>query len=125
MACNHCDEAWCVKACPVKAISRRADGVVRIDGEKCLGCRECEQFCPYRAPVFNELTKKMEKCTMCADRIDDGLAPACATLCPTDALKWGLWSEIESQGVSSIPGVTDTGYTKANIRFLTEGWSRK
>lgn len=125
LACNHCDEAWCVKACPVKAISRRADGLVLIDHDKCLGCRECEKFCPYHAPAFNEVTKKMEKCTMCADRVDNGLAPACATLCPTDALKWGLWSDIASQGAGSIPGFTDPQYTKPNIRFVTDGWPGK
>jgi anaerobic dimethyl sulfoxide reductase subunit B (iron-sulfur subunit) len=125
LACNHCDEAWCIKVCTVKAISRRADGVVLIDSNKCFGCRECEKFCPYQQIFFNATSNKVEKCTMCADRIDQGLAPACATLCPTDALQWGEWSQIQDKGVGAIPGFTDPQYTKPNIRFIVGDWPKK
>ena len=125
LACNHCDNAWCMKVCTVHAISRRADGVVLIDAEKCVSCRQCEKFCPYQVPNFNASTKKMEKCTMCADRIDSGLAPACATVCPTGALQWGEWANIKGQGVGAVAGFTDPQYTRPNIRFIAEGWAIK
>ena len=125
LACNHCDNAYCIKVCPVKAISRRADGILLIDQARCLGCRECEQFCPYQVLRFNTNTRRMEKCTQCADRIDQGLQPACATLCPTEALKWGEWSDIKDKGVDMIPGFTDPKYTRPNIRFIVEDWPAK
>jgi anaerobic dimethyl sulfoxide reductase subunit B (iron-sulfur subunit) len=125
LACNHCDNAYCMKVCPGKAISRRADGIVLIDRNKCLSCRQCEAFCPYGAPQFNTLTRKMEKCTMCVDRIDQGLQPACATLCPTGALQWGKWEDIQTQGAGAVPGFTDPVYTRPNIRFVTGPWGAK
>jgi len=125
LACNHCDNAWCVKVCPVKAIRRRDDGIVLIDRDACVGCRECEKFCPYQVPQFNATAKKVEKCTMCADRIDQNLQPACATLCPTEALQWGKWDDIRGQGTGQVAGFTDPQYTRPNIRFLTEPWAVK
>jgi len=124
LACNHCDEAWCLKVCPVKAISRRADGIVLIDSTRCIGCQQCVKFCPYQVPGLNTVTRKVEKCTMCADRVDQGLAPACATLCPTEALKWGEWSKIAGQGVGMIAGFTDPRYTAPNIRFVLDTWKK-
>jgi len=126
LACNHCDDYWCGKVCPTGAIGRRSsDGIVLIDQQKCIGCRMCEKFCPYQVPKYNPSTRKTEKCTMCADRIDSGLAPACATLCPTEALQWGEWEEISKHGSPFAPGFTDPKYTHPNIRFIVEGWPAK
>ncbi len=122
IACNHCENAFCMKVCPVKAISRRDDGVVLIDQSKCVGCRECEQFCPYDAPQFNSHTKKMEKCTFCADRIDQDLAPACVAMCPTGALQWGKWEDISQTGAARVTGFNNPALTRPRIRFVTSPW---
>lgn len=125
-ACNHCDTAWCLMVCPVKAIWRRSeDGVVLIDREKCVGCQQCKAFCPYDAPQFNLRTRKMEKCTMCFDRIDQDLQPACSTLCPTGALTWGKWSEISQQGVAQVPNFANPNNTKPHIRFVVDDYPEK
>jgi Fe-S-cluster-containing dehydrogenase component len=96
---------------------------VLINKELCIGCKLCVNFCPYQVPQYNAHTGKTEKCTMCADRIDQGLQPACATLCPTEALRWGDWEQIQTTGVSQVSGFTDPKYTKPAIRFVTTGWS--
>lgn len=124
LACNHCEEAWCMKACPVKAIFRRQDGIVLIDRNKCVGCTMCSKLCPYDVPQFNAGVRKMEKCTMCADRVDANLQPACATLCPTGALQWGLWDEIKGKGAAQVAGFTNPNQTKPNIRFIVSGWGK-
>lgn len=87
-ACNHCIQPACMKACPVQAISKRqSDGVVLLDHETCVGCKNCAFVCPYGAPRFNEETNKMEKCTFCVHRIDAGLEPACKTTCVGEAIE--------------------------------------
>jgi len=122
LACNHCEVPWCLMVCPVKAIKRRADGIVYIDPDVCVGCQFCAKFCPYRIPTFNPVKHKMEKCTMCFDRIDQGLQPACANNCPTGALKWGKWEDIADKGEGKVDGFTDPQYTRPHIRFITQGW---
>ncbi|HBY58949.1 MAG TPA: hypothetical protein DEH78_03960 [Solibacterales bacterium] len=119
-ACNHCDDAYCMKACPVKAIWRRSeDGHVLIDREKCVACRECEAFCAHKAPQFNTRTGKMEKCTGCFDRVEKGMQPACAELCPTGALRWGKWSDISKLGSPTMSGFVGL-YTKPRLRFIND-----
>ena len=125
LACNHCDNPLCLKACPVRAIWRRADGIVLIDSDRCLGCRMCEKFCPYNAPQFNVRTRKMEKCTMCFDRIDQKLEPACAAVCPTAALTWGRWDEISGKGVGQVEGFSNPALTLPSIRFVTTPWGAR
>ena len=124
MACNHCDNPLCLKVCPVKAITRRADGIVLINQAVCVGCGFCAKFCPYHAPQLHLGLKKMQKCTMCADRIDAGMEPACSTMCPTGALQWGAWDKIQGQGVDRIPNVSPPDLTRPSIRYIADTWEK-
>lgn len=93
--CNHCDNPPCVRACPTKATFRNPDGIIMMDFHRCIGCRFCMAACPYGARSFNwrdprPFVKKenpeyptrmrgvVEKCTMCYERLAEGLMPACA-----------------------------------------------
>ncbi len=51
--CMHCDNAPCVKVCPVGARYKREDGLVLTDFDRCIGCRYCEVACPYSVNYFN------------------------------------------------------------------------
>ena len=51
--CMHCDNAPCVKVCPVGARFDRDDGLVATDWDRCIGCRYCEVACPYGVNFFN------------------------------------------------------------------------
>jgi len=86
LRCNQCTDAPCVHICPVRALSKRPDGIVDIDPARCIGCKACMQGCPYDALYLNEDKGTAEKCHFCAHRVEVGLAPACAVVCPTEAI---------------------------------------
>jgi len=87
--CNHCDEPPCIPVCPVGATFKREDGLVLVDGDKCVGCAYCVQACPYDARFVNHETGKADKCTFCSHRVDAGLLPACVETCVGGARVFG------------------------------------
>jgi Fe-S-cluster-containing dehydrogenase component len=95
--CMHCADAPCMPACPIEgAIYRREDGLVIIDPEKCTGCKNCVDACPYGTIYFNEDLNLAQKCTGCAHLLDDGWKePRCVDACPTEAIKFGEESEFK------------------------------
>lgn len=87
--CNHCNEPPCIPVCPVGATKKREDGIVIVDGDRCVGCAYCVQACPYDARFINRETNKADKCTFCAHRVDAGLLPACVETCVGGARIFG------------------------------------
>ena len=81
--CTQCDEAWCMKACPVDAISIDADtGAKVVSDALCVGCKVCTIACPFGTINYNVDTGKVIKCDLCEGD------PACATACPTGAITY-------------------------------------
>jgi phenylacetyl-CoA:acceptor oxidoreductase subunit 1 len=94
VGCQHCDEPPCMDVCPTTATKKRADGIVTIDYDLCIGCAYCSVACPYQArykserpasaygtPMANESKRADDrtravatKCTFCVERIDAGVA---------------------------------------------------
>lgn len=90
--CRHCLKPACASACVVGALSKQKNGPVVYDAKKCIGCRYCMIACPFQIPAYedhNALTPRVRKCTFCSDRIDQKKLPACATICPTQAIVFG------------------------------------
>jgi Fe-S-cluster-containing hydrogenase component 2 len=83
LTCFQCDDAACIRACPVEALVRAedTDAVVVVE-ERCIACGACAAACPFGQIEVDYLRLKAYKCNLC-----DG-APACATFCPTKALEW-------------------------------------
>lgn len=95
MPCFHCENPWCVSACPTGAMQKRtSDGIVFINKDLCVGCKTCVSACPWGAPQWNGETGKVEKCDYCKDRVDAGMNPACVTTCTTGCLKFGNVEEM-------------------------------
>ena len=103
IACNHCADPPCVKACPTNAIIKREeDGIVTVDQEKCLGKDECGfkclKVCPWDAPQFSSnLNAKMEKCDLCIERLEKGQQTICVDACPMYAIQCGPMEELQEK----------------------------
>ena len=86
--CMHCKDPACASACPVGAFRKTPEGPVIYQQEKCIGCRYCMMACPFGIPKY-EWDKRwpiVQKCTFCADRLADGMMPACAKSCAPGAI---------------------------------------
>ena len=106
MPCFHCENPWCVAACPTGAMQKRtADGIVFVDESLCVGCKTCMSACPWGAPQWNPEKGKVVKCDYCKDRLDAGLKPACVTLCVTHCLHF--------EEADKVPRVRRERYAKA------------
>ena len=105
LACNHCQEAPCLKACPSGAykIDPETKAVIHTP-ELCLGCKYCTWVCPFDAPKFNAQSGIVEKCHLCYHRLKEGQIPACAQNCPTGALSF---DEIEEQPNPNAFGLSE------------------
>jgi formate dehydrogenase iron-sulfur subunit len=88
-ACMHCGEAGCMDICPAPgALFRTREGAVAYDKEKCIGCKLCVAGCPFDVPRYDS-DNKISKCTLCADRVSNGLSTSCSKVCPTGAIQFG------------------------------------
>ncbi len=94
--CMHCWQPACAAACLTNAMLKTKDGPVIWRPNKCMGCRFCMVSCPFDIPKFeyHEWNPKIQKCTMCWERLKQGKKPACVTTCPTEALMFGPIREI-------------------------------
>lgn len=100
--CNQCEAAPCARVCPTEALYRRDDGIVELDGGRCIGCRACMQACPYDQLFIDPETRTAEKCNFCANRIESGLLPACVSVCPTQCRVFGDLEDPASQVASLV-----------------------
>ena len=90
--CMHCNRPGCVSACIVGALVKTDSGAVIYDASKCIGCRYCMVACPHGIPAYeyhDPLTPRVRKCTFCYERISEGKPPACAAICPMEAIRFG------------------------------------
>jgi len=92
-ACMFCEKPLCISACPTGASYMRADGLVLVDPEICLGCDYCVTACPYNARSIDPSTNLAVKCNMCVDLIDAGERPSCVKHCMAYARLYGDMDE--------------------------------
>ena len=96
--CMHCEEAACIAACPMGAMTRNpATNAVYVDENKCVGCWMCVMVCPFGGVSADPVAKKALKCDLCPDRTARGEAPACVAACPTRAMIYATPEELAAR----------------------------
>jgi len=133
--CRHCDKPPCREHCPLRAIVRQVDGIVRIDPGKCFPNRcsrntvkPCQAEC-----MFNEIPRytyrktgsivatKMRKCDLCYNRLvgatnsDPSKKPACQMACPPGAISFGNADPIMAEAMSRLRYLKTHGSPQVKI----------
>jgi len=90
-------------------------GIVDVDATKCIGCGYCATGCPFDVPKFHAKTGKMAKCTLCIDRVEVGLEPACIKACPTGCLNFGTKESMVALGNERVTQLKAQGFSEAML----------
>jgi formate dehydrogenase iron-sulfur subunit len=113
--CKHCTEAACLDVCPTGALMRTEFGTVVVQDDVCNGCGYCVTACPFGVIARRESDGTAHKCTLCYDRIGDGLTPACAQACPTESIQFGPLDELRERAQARVTELQESGETRARL----------
>jgi formate dehydrogenase iron-sulfur subunit len=113
--CKHCTEAACLDVCPTGALMRTEFGTVVVQDDVCNGCGYCVPACPFGVIERRESDGGAHKCTLCYDRIGDGLMPACAKACPTESIQFGPLDELRERAAQRVSALHDAGVAEARL----------
>jgi formate dehydrogenase iron-sulfur subunit len=113
--CKHCKNAPCMEVCPTDAIVRTEFDTVYIQQGVCNGCRDCMSACPFGVIGFSAQTGVAQKCTLCYDRLQANMEPACAKVCPTQSIQFGPLSDLHAKADARVAALHAQGHDKAQL----------
>ncbi|APR81408.1 Formate dehydrogenase O beta subunit protein [Minicystis rosea] len=113
--CKHCTRAGCLEACPTGAILRTEHGSVYIQPDVCNGCGYCVASCPFGVVDRLDQDGRAFKCTLCYDRLQGDLEPACAKACPTDSILFGDVGELRARAEARVNELKAHGVAGARL----------
>ena len=123
MVCMHCEDPTCAQVCPADAIKQSETGIVQSALKpRCIGCSNCVLACPFGVPKYGAEYDQMMKCDMCLDRTSEGLAPMCASVCPSEALWFGTPDEFHATRAGALEDtfVFGTQVVKTKVRAVVQ-----
>ena len=126
--CKHCTNAGCLDVCPTGALFRTEFGTVVVQDDICNGCGYCVAGCPFGVidrrigdktkPKDDRANKNSgiaQKCTLCYDRLQDDLTPACAKACPTQSIQCGDVDELRERAQKRVADLQAAGVMNAQL----------
>lgn len=114
--CKHCAPAPCQEACPTGAIIRTEFDTVYVQQDICNGCGYCVVACPFGVIARDELgDRTVHKCTLCYDRMKEGIEPACAKACPTDSIQFGEVEKLKAHARARLGILHARGVKEARL----------
>jgi len=132
--CAHCADPACMKAATDGAVYKRPDGIVIIDPVKSKGQKAIVDACPIKTVFWNEELEIPQKCTMCAELLDDPnyasylgdrslISPRCVEACPNQALIFGDLDDPDSAISKLVASERNTqlgalGDMDSNVKYL-------
>jgi formate dehydrogenase iron-sulfur subunit len=111
--CKHCVQAGCLEVCPTNAIIRTEFDTVVIQSDTCNGCKACIAACPFGVIDINPVSNTAQKCTLCYDRLQAGMEPACSQACPTDSIVFGPVRELRERANRRVAQLHEGGEKRA------------
>jgi formate dehydrogenase iron-sulfur subunit len=113
--CKHCTHAACLDVCPTGSLFRTEFGTVVVQEDICNGCGYCIPACPYGVIDQRKDDGRAWKCTLCYDRLGDGMEPACAKACPTDSIQFGPLDELRERADRRVDELHEKGVDVARL----------
>ena len=113
--CKHCTSAACLDVCPTGSLFRTEFDTVVVQEDICNGCGYCVSACPYGVIDRREVDGRAWKCTLCYDRIGEGMEPACAKACPTDSIQYGDVDELRERARKRVEDLHEAGVSSARL----------
>jgi formate dehydrogenase iron-sulfur subunit len=113
--CKHCVRAGCLEVCPTGAIIRTEFDTVVIQSNTCNGCRDCIAACPFGVIGINPVSNTAQKCTLCYDRLQAGMEPACSQACPTDSIVFGSIADLKRRAEARVGHLHQGGEQRAYL----------
>jgi formate dehydrogenase iron-sulfur subunit len=113
--CKHCTDAACLDVCPTGALFRTEFGTVVVQEDICNGCGYCVPACPYGVIGKREDDGRVWKCTLCYDRLGEGMEPACAKACPTSSIQFGELEQLRERAGTRVEQLQQAGVHDARL----------
>ena len=113
--CKHCTHAACLDVCPTGALFRTEFGTVVVQEDICNGCGYCIPACPYGVIDQRKGDGRAWKCTLCYDRLGDGMSRPAPRRARPSRSSSGRWTNCASAPRARLDQLHSAGVAEARL----------